>query len=318
MWHARWGVFSVVQVGAALVKHPQTKAVTFTGSFKGGTSLIQLAQERAVPIPVFAEMGSINPVVLLPQALHKRADELAARYAASITMGAGQFCTNPGLLLAIQSDGLNQFKSSLTAAIKKIQPATMLTSGIFNNYQSLSTAVLAEKGISILAQAEAVENDTANKAAALVVQVAAQEFLSNPKLMEEVFGPFSLLVVADDENQLNAVANVLQGQLTTTVMAEEDELPEYTGLLNKLANITGRLILNGVPTGVEVCAAMQHGGPYPATNDSRYTSVGSTAIYRFVRPLAWQDWHPLLLPDELKNSNPLNIWRLIDNKWTKE
>ncbi|MBS7566775.1 aldehyde dehydrogenase (NADP(+)) [Mucilaginibacter sp. Bleaf8] len=317
------GVFSLLydsgyEVGAALVKHSQTKAVTFTGSFKGGSALIKMAQERPVPIPVFAEMGSINPVVLLPQALNKRADELAAKYAASITLGAGQFCTNPGLLLAIRSDGLNQFKTSLATAIKNIQPATMLTPGIFNNYQTLSSAVAAEKGVSVLAQAEAGESGAVNQAPALVAEVAAQEFLSNPKLMEEVFGPFSLLVVADDEAQLNAVADALQGQLTTTIMAEDDELPEYTGLLNKLANITGRLILNGVPTGVEVCAAMQHGGPYPATNDSRYTSVGSTAIYRFVRPLAWQDWHPSLLPDELKDSNPLRIWRQVNNHITKD
>ncbi|GAA4322354.1 aldehyde dehydrogenase (NADP(+)) [Mucilaginibacter gynuensis] len=317
------GVFSLLyddayEVGSQLVKHPETRAVTFTGSYKGGMALVKLAQERKEPIPVFAEMGSINPVLLLPGALDTSAESIAAKYAGSITLGAGQFCTNPGLLIAVKSASLDVFKTALVSAIEQVPSATMLTKGICENYHNLSKNILAENGITVLAESKVTNAELINQSAAKVVEVSAATFLSNPKFQEEIFGPYSLLVVADDEAERLAVVKALEGQLTVTLMAADNELAQYTELVSALQNITGRIILNGVPTGVEVCAAMQHGGPFPATNDSRFTSVGATAVYRFVRPFAWQDWDNALLPDELKNGNPLNIWRKVDNKWTKD
>ncbi|MFA6086740.1 aldehyde dehydrogenase (NADP(+)) [Mucilaginibacter sp.] len=317
------GVFSLLYddgyaVGGQLVKHPQTKAVTFTGSYKGGMALIKLAQERKEPIPVFAEMGSINPVLLMPKALDNSAESIAAKYAGSITLGAGQFCTNPGLLIAVKSASLDVFKTALKNAVEQVPPATMLTAGICENYHASSKTILDEDGITLLAESKVTNAGLVNQSAAKVVEVSAATFLNNPKFQEEIFGPYSLLVVADDEAQRLAVVTALEGQLTVTLMAAENELKGHAGLLLALQNITGRIILNGVPTGVEVCAAMQHGGPFPATNDSRFTSVGTAAIYRFVRPFAWQDWDNALLPDELKDGNPLNIWRKVDNKWIKD
>lgn len=313
------GVFSMLyddgyQIGAALVKHPLTKAVTFTGSFKGGMSLVKLAQDRAQPIPVFAEMGSINPVIFLPKAIEHQAEELAKKYATSITLGAGQFCTNPGLMLAIQSPGLEKFKSVMASAIELIPSATMLTPDIAANYSKLSEEVAGETGVEILAVSGIKNDSLKNQSEARLAQVKAKDFIGNPKLREEIFGPYSLLVVADDAAQLSQVVAALEGQLTATVMAADHELADYADLIHILTEKTGRIILNGVPTGVEVCAAMQHGGPFPATNDSRFTSVGSTAVYRFVRPLAYQDWDQNLLPDELKDGNPLGIYRTVDQK----
>jgi alpha-ketoglutaric semialdehyde dehydrogenase len=317
------GVFSLLfdsgfTVGAALVQHDITKAVTFTGSFKGGMALQQLAQQRRVPIPLFAEMGSINPVILLPGILEKRGEEVAMTYTASITMGAGQFCTNPGLLLAVKSDSLVNFEKSLADALAKVPSATMLTKGICANFQQLSDEMLKEAGVEVLSRSANIDHDKTNQSQAMVAKVSASQFLNNPKLREEVFGPYSLLVVADDKQQLEQLIEVLEGQLTVTIMGENDELAEYTTLINKAAEISGRVILNGAPTGVEVCAAMQHGGPFPATSDSRFTSVGTSAIRRFVRPLCWQGWESAHLPDELKDGNPLEIWRLTNQKWTKD
>ncbi|MCZ4222157.1 aldehyde dehydrogenase (NADP(+)) [Pedobacter rhodius] len=316
------GVFSMLYdngyaIGSALVKHPLTKAVTFTGSFKGGMALIKLAEQRENPIPVFAEMGSINPVIFLPQALENQAEELAKKYAASITLGAGQFCTNPGLMLAIQSPALEKFKQTLAEAISAIPSATMLTEGIAHNYYKLTTEIVNEDKASILSISNLKNKDLKNQSQALVVEVSAVDFIKNPKFKEEIFGPYSLLVVAKDLAELEIVISNLDGQLTATLMAEKDELKSYNALINKLTDKTGRIILNGVPTGVEVCASMQHGGPFPATNDSRFTSVGSTAVYRFVRPLAYQDWQQDLLPDELKDGNPLQIFRTVNQKLTK-
>ncbi|MEO6524353.1 MAG: aldehyde dehydrogenase (NADP(+)) [Mucilaginibacter sp.] len=317
------GVFSLLfdngyTVGAELVKHQQTKAVVFTGSFKGGMALVKLANERNVPIPVFTEMGSINPVILLPEVLKQRPEELATKYAASITLGAGQFCTNPGLILAVRSPGLDRFINGLLNSIEAIPSATMLTSGIWENYTLLSSQALAKPGLDLIGRSALLNSENVNQAVATVAKVSATIFMSDPKLSEEIFGPWSLVVECDDVAQLQRVIESLEGQLTATVMAEKEELPGYSSLLDALTYITGRIILNGVPTGVEVCAAMQHGGPFPATSDSRFTSVGTAAVYRFLRPVAWQDWDDSLLPPELQESNPLNIWRQVNNNWTKE
>ena len=316
------GVFSILYddgytIGEALVKHPKTKIVTFTGSYKGGTALLKMAQQRDEPIPVFAEMGSINPVILLPNALENRYAEIAEQYAASITLGAGQFCTNPGLLIAMKSKGLEPFKKALNEAIGKIGSSTMLTPGICKNYSTLSEEILEEQGVSIIGRGNSTQ-DKSNQAQPMVAEVSASSFLVNPKLKEEVFGPYSLLVEADYEVQLQQVIDALRGQLTASIVADESDLVKYKPLIQSITNIAGRVILNNVPTGVEVVQAMQHGGPFPATSDSRFTSVGTGAIKRFVRPVSWQNWANDLLPDELKNGNPLKIWRLVDNKWNKE
>lgn len=316
------GVFSMLYddaytVGELLVKHPLTKAVTFTGSYNGGMALERLAQQRRVPIPVFAEMGSINPVIFLPGIIQTQATQVAKQYAASITMGVGQFCTNPGLMLALQSPGLQVFEDELALAVSNISSGTMLTPGICHNFTNKAGEMLKQEGVSVLGKSGNVQEAT-NQGSALIAKVSAPHFLNNPKLKEEVFGPYSLLVVADDEQQLEELIESLEGQLTVTIMAEADELLQFSSLIDKAANITGRIILNGVPTGVEVCGAMQHGGPFPATSDSRFTSVGTSAIRRFVRPLSWQSWGNAQLPDELKDGNPLNIWRLLDQQWTKD
>ena len=244
-------------------------------------------------------------------------EELAKKYAASVTLGAGQFCTNPGLLLAIESPQLNIFKKVIADSISTIPSATMLTEGIAKNYIKLSAEVTSELGVEILA-ASTVKNEVLkNQSEARIAQVNAVDFIKNPKLREEIFGPYSLLVVATNLSELEETVEVLEGQLTVTIMAAKDELKNYTSLLHNLTDKTGRIILNGVPTGVEVCAAMQHGGPFPATNDSRFTSVGSTAVSRFVRPLAYQDWDQDLLPDELKDGNPLGIFRRVNQLLTK-
>ncbi|WP_316830114.1 aldehyde dehydrogenase (NADP(+)) [Pedobacter aquatilis] len=316
------GIFSMLyddgySIGTALVKHPLTKAVTFTGSLKGGKALMKIAEDRAVPIPVFAEMGSINPVILLPKALENQPEELAKKYAASITLGAGQFCTNPGLMLAIESPALGKFKEALAATISLIPSATMLTEGIAYNYNSLTANIINSKEATVLGISNLKDKNLENQSQAMVCEISASAFIENPVFSEEIFGPYSLLVIAKDLDELETVIGNLKGQLTTTIMAETDELKNYQSLIDRLTDITGRIILNGVPTGVEVCAAMQHGGPFPASSDSRFTSVGSTAIYRFVRPLAYQDWQQELLPDALRDGNPLNIFRTVNQKLTK-
>lgn len=315
------GVFSMLYddgfaVGEALVKHKKTKIVTFTGSFTGGTALLKMAAERDEPIPVFAEMGSVNPVILLPQALEKRAEELA-KLAGSITTNAGQFCTQPGLLLAIKSDALERFKNALAIAVADVNSATMLTKGICANYGRLVNDRLAESTVSVIARSEKKDAEKDNQALAVVVEISASAFLANEKYKEEVFGPYTMLVVADDVPELVRVIGSLQGQLTASIMAEKEELPQYKSITDKLADLAGRVILNGPPTGVEVGNAINHGGPFPATTDSRFTSVGTSSIKRFVRPVCWQNWDEELLPDELKTNNPLHIWRLVNNQWTR-
>lgn len=316
------GVFSLLfddsyEIGETLVKHPLTKAVAFTGSYKGGMALVKMNEQRQEPIPVFAEMGSINPVVFLPKAIATQGEELAKKYAGSITLGAGQFCTNPGLLLAIKGDGFETFKTTLIKAMEEIPSATMLTEGIQQNYEKLSTSVQSQEGVELISESKLINGDLKCQSTPRLATVSAKTFISNPKLQEEIFGPYSLLVVAENIEELENVISTLHGQLTSTLMSAEGELANYSAVVDLLAEKTGRLILNGVPTGVEVCSSMQHGGPFPATNDSRFTSVGTKAILRFARPIAWQDWTNELLPAELQDGNPLGIWRLVDNNWSK-
>jgi alpha-ketoglutaric semialdehyde dehydrogenase len=302
--------------GKELVIHPHTRGVGFTGSFAGGKALLDYVRERKVPIPVFAEMSSINPVVFFPDTLEKNAASLAKTYAGSITLGMGQFCTNPGVLLAVRSAALENFLSLLATEIAAIQPAKMLHAGIHAAYSDGLAGMLAQKGISVVGQAATKSGD--GEAMPLVASVAAADFLQNPHFTEEVFGPFSLCVICDDKQQLTKVLASFSGQLTTTAMATPADIKANMDTLELMQNLAGRIILNNVPTGVEVNASMVHGGPWPATTDARFTSVGATAIKRWVRPVCFQNFSEEMLPAELQKSNPLGIWRILNNVLTKD
>ncbi|MFH6771071.1 aldehyde dehydrogenase (NADP(+)) [Gaetbulibacter aestuarii] len=298
------GVFSNLTgrgrtVGQALVKHPKVKAVGFTGSISGGRTLFNLAAQREEPIPVFAEMGSINPVVITSNALEKRAEEIAQQYAGSITLGAGQFCTNPGLILTVESDLTNSFIETLAEKTTDLDAQCMLHPNIKKGYEEHGTLVASQSGTETVKKIEKVTG--ANDAASQICKVSGDEFLKNPKLHTEVFGPFSLVVSARDEAQLIEIINGLEGQLTGTIMAEKEDYPTLGPIVEALEYRVGRLVFNGVPTGVEVCPSMQHGGPYPASTDSRFTAVGTSAIKRWVRPVSYQSFPQELLPEALKN-----------------
>ncbi len=299
-----------------LVKHPLVKAVGFTGSLAGGRALFDVASQRPDPIPVFAEMGSVNPVFLLPEKLQNAAEEVAKQYAASLTLGVGQFCTNPGIFVAPNHEALPRFLDTLQAQIGQIATAPMLHQGIADAYHKNKAELLAQEGVAVLAEVGADTPKTHGNATAATV--AANTFLGNPRLSEEVFGPFGLVVRYDSPTEALAIAKQLEGQLTASVLAEPTDLDNYADLISALTDKSGRLLLNGFPTGVEVCGAMQHGGPYPASTDSRFTSVGPDAIKRFARPISYQNWPDEYLPDELKSANPLGIWRTINGKLTKD
>jgi NADP-dependent aldehyde dehydrogenase len=303
------------EVGKALVEHPCTKAIGFTGSFIGGKQLFDWANRRKSPIPVFAEMGSINPVFLLPEKMKTAAGDVAEMYAASITLGVGQFCTNPGLLIGIDNDDLKVFITALGEEIKKTLPAPMLHAGIYKNYTEKRKTSLAQPEVDTVAVAEAVADD--GQGIATIATATGAAFINNPVLHQEVFGPFSLIIRCNDLQEMLEVASHLEGQLTATLIATEDEVRDNFELVEAVKDICGRIILNGVPTGVEVCLGMQHGGPFPATTDSRFGSVGADAIKRFARPVAFQNWPDALLPDELKNSNPLRVWRTVNGERTR-
>ena len=299
--------------GKALVQHPATGAVGFTGSFTGGKALYDYAAARRNPIPVFSEMGSINPVIFLPDTLKINAETLAKQYAASITLGMGQFCTNPGLLIAIEDEGLDQFLQNLSKEIESVAPAKMLHAGIHKAYGEKMQAALQEKGVKLLSQS--ITTPGSLEALPSVATVDGNTFLQNPLLHEEVFGPYSLLVKCKDLEELKAVWRSLAGQLTTTLMGTDKDFIEHSSLLDIAPSIAGRIAFNGVPTGVEVCPSMVHGGPFPACTDSRFTAVGINAVKRWVRPVCYQNCPAYLLPDALKDENPLDIWRLVNNKW---
>jgi NADP-dependent aldehyde dehydrogenase len=303
-------------IGKALIEHPHTKAVGFTGSYLGGRQLFDWANQRSKPIPVFAEMGSVNPVFVLPAKLKESATEIAAMYAASITLGVGQFCTNPGLIIGVESEELHAFIYKLGEAIKEISPGLMLHPGIFKNYVERRGTALGQEGVETIAVSS--KDPHLNEAAPTIASATGEAFINNPVLHQEVFGPYSLVIRCKDETEMLEVAKHLEGQLTATLMATPADIRANDELLDAIKNICGRFILNSVPTGVEVCLAMQHGGPFPATTDSRFTSVGADGIKRFARPVAFQNWENEWLPDELKNDNPLNIWRTVNNELTKE
>jgi len=314
------GVFSNlnssgIEVGVQLVKHPEVKAVGFTGSIRGGRALLDLAAQREEPIPVFAEMGSINPVIMLPNALKNRSESLAKTYASSITLGTGQFCTNPGLIIGIKGNDLTNFISTLANEIVKIEPSCMLHPNIYGAYESNKAKALAQPELSVVANYDTDLKE--NYARQAITTVEGKTFLANTTLHQEVFGPFSMVVQCENVEQMEAIISNLEGQLTGTLIAD-GEAEQYSNIISALQNRVGRLIYNGVPTGVEVCPSMVHGGPYPASTDSRFTAVGINSIKRWVRPFSFQDWPNHLLPDELKNENPLGISRNVDGKQTNQ
>lgn len=299
-----------------LVQHPYTSAVGFTGSFAGGNALIQYAHERHRPIPVFAEMSSVNPVLFLPDAINKNAPVLAQQYAASVALGSGQFCTNPGILIAFKNSYTDKFIYLLAEELSKMSPAKMLHKGIHENYNTTTERMLALEGIKIITDINSSAKEMEPQA--ILAKTDATSFLSNTHFTEEVFGPFTLMVECSTEEEIKAVLWQLQGQLTATTMCTENDITVYKHLIEYQQQIAGRVIINNVPTGVEVCASMVHGGPYPATSFSHFTSVGSAAIKRWTRPVCFQNYPDDLLPDALKNNNPLGIWRIINNEWTNK
>ncbi|WP_289064085.1 aldehyde dehydrogenase (NADP(+)) [uncultured Zobellia sp.] len=313
------GVFSNlnssgIEVGQQLVLHPKIKGVGFTGSIKGGTALYKLANERKEPIPVFAEMGSINPVLALPSALREKGLDWARQYAGSVMLGAGQFCTNPGLILGIKSTSLDVFTNALGEEIEKLEPTCMLHPSIHGNYEKGKKELSSQGGADVVADYKS--SVAPNYAQQKVLTVNGANFLKNPKLHQEVFGPFSIVVRCADAKELKQVLDCLEGQLTGTVLGNADELKIYRFAVDALQGRVGRLIFNGVPTGVEVCPSMQHGGPFPASTDSRFTSVGVSAIKRWVRPVSFQNWPQEELPEALQNSNQLSIMRIVDSEHT--
>jgi len=311
------GVFSLLfgagqELGTALVSNPDIKAVGFTGSRNGGLALMKIAAARAEPIPVHAEMSSINPVILFPAGLAARSAAIAKGFVASLTMGAGQFCTNPGLLIAVDSPQLNDFLQAAAAELSAIPAATMLTPGIFKAYQHATAAMAGNDNITQAAHGKA--GNAPNQGEAVFFTTDAAHFLADADMRNEMFGAAALLVRCSDLDQVAQVINALEGQLTVTLQLDDADLPAARLLLPMLERKAGRLLANGWPTGVEVSHAMVHGGPYPATSDSRTTSVGTLSIRRFLRPVCYQNMPAELLPDALRSENGMAIPRLIDGE----
>ncbi len=314
------GVFSLLhgsgaEVGAALVQHPYIKAIGFTGSYQGGMALFHLAANRPEPIPVYAEMGSTNPVFILPQIMKEKGNAIAQQFAASVTLGVGQFCTNPGMIIANKTEGYAPFLTDLEAQFKNVSGGVMLTNGIQKAYNQGVTKHLENDSVSIVAKGGEVNGFTAVQP--VLFKTDAQAIAEDHTLSEEIFGPTSVLVEADSKEEMLHIAETMEGHLTATVHGTPEELAEYADLIDLLEQKVGRLLINGFPTGVEVCHAMMHGGPFPASTDSRSTSVGTNAIYRFTRPVSYQNFPDSLLPDELKDANPLQIWRLVNGTFQK-
>jgi 2,5-dioxopentanoate dehydrogenase len=304
------GVFSLLydsghEVALALVQHPLIKAGGFTGSRAGGRALFDAACSRPEPIPFYAEMSSINPVIILPGALRDRPDEIAAGLHGSVTLGAGQFCTNPGLILLTEDSGA--FVTKLGDLMKSTPEQTMLTSAITSNYQKGVLSRMNHPAV----QAVAVTN-------AALFKTTTTDFIAHPELAGELFGPCTLVITYTDRQQLMELIESLEGQLTATIHGSEEDLIEYKDAVRLLETKAGRLVFNGFPTGVEVCHAMVHGGPYPATSEGRSTSVGTRAIYRFARQVCFQDFPNNTLPAELREENPLGLRRMVDGETSRK
>lgn len=299
--------------GQALVKHPIAKAVAFTGSHAGGKALFDLANQREEPIPVYAEMGSVNPIFTFPKKLEKENVALAKAFIASLTLGVGQFCTNPGLIFVPEAQA-KAFENAIAAELNDIASAPMLHPGIAQAYYDSIQYLQSREELRWVKVAD--PKHLINGSTALA-EIKASNWLKDPVFQKEVFGAFAMMVVYQSQDELLEISKKLHGQLTITVWAEAEELQNQLFLLNLLEEKCGRLLFKGVPTGVEVGFAMQHGGPYPSTSDSKSTSVGAHAIKRFARPIAFQDMPQELLPDALRDGNPLGIWRMVNGGFTK-
>ncbi|HUR59247.1 MAG TPA: aldehyde dehydrogenase (NADP(+)), partial [Opitutaceae bacterium] len=317
------GVFSLIHgggatAGIAMVKHPATAAVGFTGSHTAGRALFDAAAARPHPIPVFAEMSSINPVFLLPGALRERAPAIAQGLLGSFTLGVGQFCTKPGLIFALRGPDTDAFLAKLAEVVRAAPCGTMLTSGIRDAFVENRNKVTGINGVQPLATGGSKSDAGRTESEPSVASTTAQNFLSNPALATEAFGPFTLVITAETSAELTACATALEGQLTATLHGTAADLAGARALISILEQKAGRLLVNGIPTGVEVCHAMNHGGPYPATTDVRFTSVGTAAIDRFARPICYQGFADELLPPALQNANPLGLLRLVNGKPTRD
>ena len=311
------GVFSYLpgetnELGAALVRDPRIQAVGFTGSRGGGLALVRIAAEREEPIPVYAEMSSINPVVLFPAALAARGEALGKEFVASLTMGAGQFCTNPGLVLAIDGPDLDAFIASAATAMTDAAPATMLTPGIHASFEQGVDALAGHDAVKTVARGKV--GDGVNQAVGAIFDTTAEAFLADRALSHEVFGSSSVVVRCRDMAEIARVIAGLEGQLTATLQMDAADEADAARLVPVIARRVGRILANGWPTGVEVAPAMVHGGPVPATSDGRTTSVGTLAIARYLRPVCFQNLSGALLPAALDDANPWGIARRLDGK----
>ncbi|HVH85077.1 MAG TPA: aldehyde dehydrogenase (NADP(+)), partial [Terriglobales bacterium] len=316
------GVFSLlfdsgIEVGVALAKHAAIKAIAFTGSAAGGQALMKLAAARPEPIPCYAEMGSTNPVFVLPGAMRERTAQIAKTLQTSFTLGSGQFCTKPGLLF-VPKDGTTEFVDLLTTGIRGLQAQQMLTPGIAARYKESVQRRIANGHAKLIACTEVDVGDVCAATAATIFSVSLENFFDHPELAEEVFGPTTLLVHYGSKNDLVDAAERLSGHLTATIHGSEQDLVDAPDLIRVLESKAGRLLFNGAPTGVEVCHAIVHSGPYPATSDSRSTSVGTLAMLRFARPVCYQDFPDTALPVELQRDNPLGILRLVNGTYTRD
>jgi alpha-ketoglutaric semialdehyde dehydrogenase len=313
------GMFALVQgagheVGRALVEHPLTAAVAFTGSLRGGRALFDAAARRPRPIPVYAEMGSVNPVFLLPGALAERAPQIAAGYIQSVTMGVGQFCTNPGMVLGVANDGLAKFLDATAAAAASAPPATMLRPGIYAAFEAGRARLASIDGVERVA-ASATPADPARHEAAVSIFAADVGLLrDHAEFHEEVFGPASVVFRCERVDEMYDIARRLDCHLSATIHGTDAELVEHAALVRILERKVGRIVFNGFPTGLEVCPSMHHGGPYPATTHSHFTSIGQMAAYRFTRPVCYQGFPEAALPTELKEANPRGMRRLVDGQ----
>ncbi len=311
------GVFSLLlgegnAIGQALVRHPAINAVAFTGSRFGGLSLMRVAAERPEPIPVYAEMSSINPMFLFPQALKKNAEAIAKGFADSVTLGVGQFCTNPGILMGMNGEGFGRFSRAASYEITSRGAGTMLSPAIHSAYQRGVERLTSAKNVNQLARVDAPTGSCLGTPA--LFSITARQLLAEPELADEVFGPSSILVSCETVEEVRAVVEHLPGQLTASLFVEEEDFEMARILMPVLERKVGRIVFNGYPTGVEVSYAMVHGGPFPATSDSRTTSVGAGAIERFLRPVSYQNMPQALLPESLQDGNPMKLWRLRDAK----
>ena len=317
------GVFSLIHgggatVGVGLVRHPAAAAVGFTGSHAAGRALFDAAAARPHPIPVFAEMSSLNPVFLLPGAVRERGSALAQGLLASFTLGVGQFCTKPGLVLAVRGPETDAFLQALAAGVQAAPCGSMLSLGIREAFLASRAQVTATPGVQPLASGAAAPTAVRTESAPSVATTTAANFLARPSLATEAFGPFTLVILAENQAELAACAAALEGQLTATLHGTAADLAAARALVELLEQKAGRLVVNGFPTGVEVCPAMHHGGPSPATTDARFTSVGTAAILRFARPICYQGFADEHLPAALRNANPLGILRLVNGRPTRD